>query len=130
MNEQHASRERLRETTDNYLAAIAGGSADAIASLYAPTATLEDPAGSEPVSGHDAIARFYAPIAALQRSTALLDFRASGGTVAVRFRVTVAVPGRTITTTPINVMTVTADGAITSMRAIWSEEDIEIEESA
>lgn len=134
MNETASSpavdRATALDTVKRYLAVIADGTAEDIAALYAPKATLEDPAGSTPVLGRDAIAQFYAPIATLRRSTELLDFRATGGTVAFRFRIIVAVPGRTITTTPIDVLTVTDDGEISSMRAIWSEEDIEIEETA
>lgn len=122
------TREQMRDTVERYLAAVADGTPDQIADLYAPDATVEDPAGSAPHRGRDAIVDFYRPLSILTRRTRLRDFRAAGDTAAFGFEVDVLVPGRRITTAPIDVMTFDSGGRITSMRAIWSNEDMRIED--
>lgn len=119
----------MRDTVERYLAAISDGTPDQIADLYAPDATVEDPAGTAPHEGRDAIVDFYRPLSVLDRRTRLKDFRATGYTAAFRFEVDVLVPGRCITTAPIDVMTFDASGRITSMRAIWSSEDVHIQDT-
>lgn len=126
---QLPTREQMRDAVERYLSAVAGGSPEEIADLYAPDATVEDPIGSEPHRGREAIVDFYRPLSVLDRSTRLQEFRAAGGTAAFRFEVDVVVPGRRITTAPIDVMTFDEAGRITSMRAIWSPEDVQIEET-
>ncbi|MFB7890625.1 nuclear transport factor 2 family protein [Microbacterium sp. NPDC056044] len=123
------TREQMRDAVERYLAAVADGTPEQIADLYAPDASVEDPAGSVPHEGREAIVDFYRPLAILSRSTRLTHFRATGGTAAFGFEVDVHVPGRRITTTPIDVMTFDAEGRITSMRAIWSNEDVRIEDT-
>ena len=118
------ARERMREAVERYLAAVAAGTAEEIAALYTPEGTLEDPAGSQPVRGRAAIADFYRPISGLERRTRLREFRAAGDTAAFGFEVDVVLPGRVITTSPIDVMTFDAEGLIVSMRAVWSDDDV------
>lgn len=121
----HASRETALATVTRYLAAIQDGTPAEIAALYRPDGTLEDPAGSSPVTGHEAIAAFYAPLARTKQETELLTFRHSGPATAFLFTVRTVMPdGTTIEISPIDVMRIDADGLIVSMTALWSSEDV------
>ena len=121
------TREQMRVAVERYLSAVADGTAEQIADLYAPDATVEDPAGSVPLRGRDAIVDFYRPLSDVTRRTRLREFRAAGDTAAFAFEVEVLVPDGRITTAPIDVMTFDIEGRITSMRAIWSNEDMRME---
>lgn len=121
------SHDQMLHFVKRYLRAVADGTAEEIASLYAPEATLEDPVGSAPISGREAIAAFYLPLQGLDRSTTLLECRARAGVAAFSFRVAVAAPGSTVVTSPIDIMTFDTDGQIRSMKAVWSEQDISME---
>ncbi|MCR2799362.1 nuclear transport factor 2 family protein [Microbacterium sp. zg-Y818] len=123
------TRAQMRDVVERYLAAVADGTPDQIADLYAPDATVEDPAGSSPHVGRAAITDFYRPLAVLTRRTHLRDFHAAGDMAVFGFDVDVLVPGRCITTSPVDVMTFDAEGRITSMRAVWSNEDLRIVEN-
>jgi steroid Delta-isomerase len=120
------SRDIALDTVNRYLQAIAGAtSTDEITALYADGATVEDPVGSDPAHGKEAIAAFFSPmIATVRRETELLGFRHSGDSAAFHFRVRTHTPDSVIEIEPIDVMTFTADGLITSVRAFWSPEDV------
>lgn len=47
------------ELVERYVAAYNAADLDAILALYAPDASMEDPAGSEPQRGRDALAALY-----------------------------------------------------------------------
>ncbi|GAB2651568.1 nuclear transport factor 2 family protein [Prescottella soli] len=118
------TQDDIARTINRYLelASVAEG-AD-IAVLYADNATVEDPVGSTPHVGTAAIAAFYDSVRSPNRTIDLITLRVSGETAAFHFRVVTVVDGRTITVEPIDVMTFDDRGRITSMRAIWTTEDI------
>lgn len=117
----------IRERVEKYLAAVAGGITADIVALYAPDATVEDPAGSEVRSGHAAIGEFYGALEGADCDTDLLTLRVAGNTAAFHFRVTTRLPDQTIIIDPIDVMTFDDDARITTMRAVWSPEDMTTE---
>lgn len=109
---------------DAYLAAVSGGSAAAVAALYAPTATVEDPVGTAPHVGSAAIEAFYGGLASMDVSAELVTARIAGLEAAFHFRVTTRAGDRTYVVEPIDVMTFDEAGLITSMRAFWSPSDM------
>ncbi|MBU1802001.1 MAG: nuclear transport factor 2 family protein [Actinobacteria bacterium] len=109
---------------NRYLSLVATGTADDVAALYAEDATLEDPVGSDVLTGREAIRAFYATIASLAKSTLLHTVRASGGEAAFHFRIETDTGAGVATMEPLELMTFSDDGLITSMRAWWSDTDL------
>ena len=60
-----ASTERIREVVEQYVALVGSGTADEIVALYADGATVEDPVGSDVLTGAEAIRGFYAGLEGL-----------------------------------------------------------------
>ena len=109
-----------------YLRALESGDVEAIVSLYAEDATLEDPVGSTPVKGHDAIREFYARAKDWSPRTRLSGpVRVAGRECAFAFAVTVSYEGRRITVHPIDTFRFDAAGRIVQMRAYFGHGDIE-----
>ncbi|MDG4666021.1 nuclear transport factor 2 family protein [Mycobacterium sp. 236(2023)] len=112
----------LQGFVQRYLDTVAGGSAEAVAALYAEDATLEDPVGGGEVHiGRQAIAGFYKVMEGGEIKTELLNFRAGGTEAAFVFAITV---GGAMRIEPIEVMTFNADSQITSMKAYWGPQNI------
>jgi steroid delta-isomerase len=101
-----------------YVAAFAAGDAAAAASLFADTATVEDPFGSAAISGHQAILEFYTR--AMQGGAKLAltgPVRLAGDAAAFAF--TANVPAASIAIDIIDVFRFDADGKVASMQAFW-----------
>lgn len=119
-----ASAEQVRGTVERYLELVATGTADEVVSLFAEDATLEDPVGSEVLTGREAIRAFYATIEPIRAETRLIEMRAVGGSAAFHFEITTYPDGLTVTVAPIEVMTFDDEARITSMRAWWADADM------
>lgn len=128
VDEPMTSTHDIHRRITDYLSAISTGSSAQIAALYADDATLEDPVGSGPTTGRAAIEQFYSALDGADRDAELIAARISGHAAAFSIRVTTRAPEQTIVIEPIDVMTFDDDGAITSMRAYWSPQDIVITE--
>lgn len=122
-----ASNEDIRTTVQRYLDLVAGGTAAEIVALYAPDATLEDPVGSDVLTGNDAIRAFYESFEALKKTTNLVTLRACAGHAAFHFEIVTEAGDMKYRMAPLEVMTFDDDGLITSMRAFWSDEDLVVE---
>lgn len=122
-----ASNERIREVVDEYLRLVASGTAEEIVALYADGATVEDPVGSDVLTGAEALRGFYAGLEGLDQETRLLAVRIAGGEAAFHFEVATRADGMTYTLSPVDVMTFDDDGRITSMRAYWADEDLRVD---
>jgi steroid delta-isomerase len=120
------SAEHVESMVHRYLALVASGTADEIASLYAEDATVEDPVGGGEVHiGRHAIAGFYRNIENIPRETELLALRVCGHEAAFMFAITVgAGEGARMRIEPIDVMLFNADGQIASMKAYWSPANV------
>lgn len=124
MNELSAAD--ITTIVKGYLRALESGDVDAIVSLYAEDATVEDPVGSTPVVGHDAIRAFYAKAQDMYPRTRLNGaVRVSGSECAFAFAVTVTYQGQRITIHPIDTFRFDAAGRITQMRAYFGQGNIE-----
>ncbi len=116
------SEQAMKAAMQAYIDAFNGGSAAAVAALYAEDATVEDPVGSPPKRGRQEILAFYthsiatgakltldAPIRGSHGNAAAMAFSARIGAVTVRV---------------IDVMTFDAAGKFASMRAYFAPGDI------
>jgi steroid delta-isomerase len=121
-----ADRDRILETIQSYVDLVGKGTADEILDLYAKDATVEDPVGTEVRTTHEAIREFYAAIEPLQQESRLVSARVADGQAAFLFELVTRVGDQTYTLAPIDVMTFDDEGRITSMRAFWSNADIEV----
>jgi steroid delta-isomerase len=111
--------EHIRAVFARYCELVSRGDADAIAELYAPDATVEDPVGSEPHRGRAAIRAFYRASAGAVHLELEGRVRVAGnaGAAAMIARPT-ADPALRVET--VDVMTFDDAGLIVSMRAYWS----------
>ena len=121
-----AERDRILETIQSYVDLVGKGTADEILALYAEGATVEDPVGTEVRTTRESIREFYAAIEPLEQESRLVSARVAAGEAAFQFELVTRVGDQTYTLAPIDVMTFDDDGRITSMRAFWSDADMEI----
>jgi steroid delta-isomerase len=121
-----ASAEDIKNTVASYMKAISGKSADAVASLFAEGATVEDPVGTEPKRGVEEIRAFFTAIESMDQTAELLTIRVAGNSAAFHFRVTTEAGDQTYVVEPIDVMTFDDDAKITSTRAYWAQEDMTV----
>jgi steroid Delta-isomerase len=120
------STTEITDTVHRYLDAVASGTAEDIAALYADDATLEDPVGSEPRSGRAAIGEFYGALDGTTRKTQLHTVRVAGDSAAFSFTVTTDTGQQTVEIGVIDVMTFDDRARITSMRAFWGSDDVTV----
>lgn len=121
-----ATPEEKKSAIERYIAFVSAGDVDGVVSLYAEDATLEDPVGSSPVTGHAAIRAFY------ERATKMgiqLEptgpARLAGDEAAFPFRVT-TVGGPKMTIDVIDVFRFDATGKVATMRAYWGKENMKM----
>lgn len=120
------STEDMRAIVARYVACVGAGDTEGIVALYAENATVEDPYGTPAHHGHDGIRSFYGALAGTEMSTELLTARVAGDSAAFQLRVLTKADGKTITISPIDVMTFNGDGKISTMRAYWGGEDLTV----
>ena len=121
-----ADRDQILETIQSYVDLVGKGTADEILDLYADGATVEDPVGSEVRTTRESIREFYAAIEPLEQESRLVSAKVADGQAAFLFELVTRVGDQTYTLAPIDLMTFDDDGRITTMRAFWSNEDMEI----
>lgn len=114
----------MRATVEQYLALVATGTAEEITALYAEGAMLEDPVGADPLVGLEAVLAFYKVIEPIERSTELMFFKAAGDTAVFQFRIVTTFGNMSIQIEPADIMRFDADGKITSMRAVWAQDEM------
>jgi steroid delta-isomerase len=118
------SAEHITETVNRYISLVAKGTADDIADLYAPDATVEDPVGGEVHIGRQAIHGFYSTFQDMDRENELTLLRVAGNEAAFGFRLTVKAPGGGMVIEPIVVMAFNEAGKVAAMKAYWSAENV------
>ena len=119
-----ASREAILKTVEDYVRLVASGTAAEVVGLYAESATVEDPVGTEVRTTRESILEFYGPLESMEQEGRLLHVRVAGNEAAFAFELASKVGDKTYTLAPIDVMTFDDDARITSMRAFWSGEDM------
>jgi steroid delta-isomerase len=119
------AHEEIEKIVRRYLSAAAMGTGEEIADLYSPEATVEDPVGTPAHVGRDQIVEFYQSVRGGEREIELLTLRIAANTAAFHFRVTTRMGNTTVVVEPIDVMTFDDDAQIVSMKAIWSQADLQ-----
>ncbi|MEC0184675.1 nuclear transport factor 2 family protein [Paenibacillus peoriae] len=116
----------MKAVVQKYIDGLNNHDAEALASLYADNARIEDPVGSESiVEGKDAIYNMY-KVAATILEKAELDapIRAShGNSAAMAFTFYLNINGVKSKTRAIDVMTFDESCKIIDMKAYWGSED-------
>jgi len=110
----------VADTVNRYVELLANGSADELAGLYTPDATVEDPVGSGVRQGHDEIRELYSGVEKQDRTVELLSLHVNGDEAAFLARLTVITGEIRTRIDGIDVMTFDDEARITSMRAFWS----------
>ncbi|GAA3995944.1 nuclear transport factor 2 family protein [Comamonas faecalis] len=117
--------ETMQAAVQRYVTALNAGDLDAIVALYAEDATVEDPVGSAPHSGHAAIRAFYARSLAMKLDVTLEGpVRAVANEAAFAFCVRLHWQGRDMAIRPIDVFRFDAAGKVVSMRAIFGPQNM------
>ncbi|MFY9918028.1 MAG: nuclear transport factor 2 family protein [Mycobacterium sp.] len=114
----------VADTVNRYVELLANGSADELAALYTPDATVEDPVGSGVRRGRDEIRDLYSRVEKQDRTVELLSVHVNGNEAAFLARLTVITGDIRTRIDGIDVMTFDDDSLITSMRAFWSAPEI------
>ena len=110
----------VAEAVDRYAQLLGSGSAEQIAALYTPDATVEDPVGNGVRHGHDEIRQLYRRVEKQTRTVELLSVHINGNEAAFLARLTIITGDTQTRIDGIDVMTFDDAGRITSMRAFWS----------
>lgn len=121
--------EQIQQTMARYVELVDAGDIDAIVALYATDAVVEDPVGKPAYVGIAAIARFYREGLGQTDAAASLTgpVRATlNGCGAMAFRVDLNWGGQPCSIQVIDVMEFDAEGKIRSMKAYWSEINLEL----
>lgn len=115
--------EHIRNVFQRYVELVTASDFEAIATLYAEDATVEDPIGSTPHCGRAAIRDFYRESAGRVRLVLEGRVRVAGREAAgAMIAYPTGADGMVVETT--DVMTFDEAGLITSMRAYWSADTI------
>lgn len=123
-----ASDKIMKAAMQEYIDAFNRNDTDGVVALYADDATVEDPVGSAVKSGKSAIADFYkmAMKTGAKLSLAAPIRGSHGNSAAMAFDVTLNMPQGRAVIRVIDVMTFNEAGKFTSMRAYWSQSDMEV----
>ena len=119
------SRDAIRATVENYVKSVASGTVDDVLALYAPGATVEDPVGT-PVRATEAeIREFYGVVEPLAQTGEVITLKIAENNAAFVFRLVTHLGEQDLIMEVVDVMTFDDDARITSMRAFWSQEDMQ-----
>jgi steroid delta-isomerase len=110
---------------EQYIKALSNHDMKAIEDLYSDNATVEDPVGSEPISGKEAIVRFY-EVAFSSGMSARLDgpVRIAANHAVFPFTVELNPGNGEIRIEVIDQFTFNEDNKVIAMKAFWGEENM------
>ncbi|MCZ4578281.1 nuclear transport factor 2 family protein [Gordonia amicalis] len=123
--EQAGLADQIDAAVDAYIELLNSGTAEQIADLYAPDATVEDPIGADIRNTREQLVEFYSVITGMDERTATLKWKKVAGDTAVfEFTLVTKTSGLAFEITPVDIMVFNADGKVSSMRAVWRPEDL------
>ncbi|AZZ80498.1 nuclear transport factor 2 family protein [Gordonia alkanivorans] len=123
--EQADLADKIDAAVDAYVELLNTGTAEQIADLYAPDATVEDPIGADIRNTREQLVEFYSVITGMDERTAALKWKKVAGDTAVfEFTLVTKTSGLAFEITPVDIMVFNADGKVSSMRAVWRPEDL------
>lgn len=120
------TQELGQKIVEAYLAALNQGDLERILNLYAADASVEDPVGTDPIQGREALAEFYQTAVAMvtaARSTG--PVRVAADELVFPFEIESVFEGNKSSIQIIDHFVVNAGGEIQSMRAFWSEANMQ-----
>lgn len=119
------TEEDMKAALQAYIDAFNAKDAEALVSLFAEDAILEDPFGSEPIQGKEAIAAFYRRgVRVVTKMMLVAPIRGShGNAAAMAFDFEMDLRGRKVSARAIDVMEFDEAGKVSRMRAYWGPGD-------
>lgn len=112
--------EHYTKVVDSYLRGLNEKDLQGILSLYAENGTVEDPVGSEILSGMPALIKFYGGAVTLDlKLTRTGSVRIASNEAAFPFELEMEMDGKWMKTEIIDVFRFDEEGKIVSMRAFW-----------
>lgn len=112
--------QHYKDVADSYLKYLNEKNLEGILSLYADSATVEDPVGSKIWSGKEALRKFYSGAVNIDLSlTRTGPVRVAGVEIAFPFQLRMNVEGTPMISDIIDVFRFDEAGKIVSMRAFW-----------
>ncbi|NMO03444.1 SnoaL-like domain-containing protein [Gordonia sp. TBRC 11910] len=125
--EQATLAGKIADTVEQYIERLTAGDAERIVELFADGATVEDPIGTDVRTTREQLIEFYTIIQNLDDRQATLKWKKVAGDTAVfEFTLVTHTAGMAFEITPVDIMVFDADGKITSMRAVWAQEDLKV----
>lgn len=118
----------MKAALQQYLDGFNNKDHDAVISLFADDARIEDPVGGGQIlEGKAAITSFYqSSVASVEKLELAAPIRGShGNAAAIAFMIYVEMEGKKVCIHCIDVMTFNDAGKIVDMKAYWGPEDIE-----
>ncbi len=123
--EQTELSSKIDAAVGAYIDLLTNGTAEQIADLYAPDATVEDPIGADVRNTREQLVEFYSIITGMDEHVATLNWKKIAGDTAVfEFTLVTGTTDMRFEITPIDIMVFDADGKISSMRAVWTPSDL------
>lgn len=108
-----------------YLDGLVAGDLNAVLSLFADDATVEDPVGTEPKVGREALAAFYQMACDFVTAAQLTGTpRVAGNEVAFPFEITTGSGDNASIISIIDAFRFNEAGKIVSMRAWWGDDNV------
>lgn len=108
------------QVADDYIRGLNEKDLEGILSLYADNGSVEDPVGSQVISGMDNLRKFYNGAVNIDLNlTRTGAVRVAGMEAAFPFQLRMEVEGKLMKTDIIDVFRFDKDGKIVSMRAFW-----------
>ncbi len=119
-NDEINKAQHYENVVDSYLRCLNEKDLEGILSLYADTATVEDPVGSNIIKGKAALRKFYGGAVTIDLIlTRTGPVRVAGMEAAFPFQLRMDVNGTPMKTDIIDLFRFNEDGKIVSMRAFW-----------
>jgi steroid delta-isomerase len=117
--------EQAKQACTTYIQALEAGDVEAVLGLFAESATVEDPVGTELKAGKAALRPFYE--VACQSVTAAQftgEPKFAGGELAFPFIITIGSGEGAVTIDIIDIFKFDEAGKVVSMRAFWGPENM------
>ncbi len=116
--------DEMIETVHRYIEAVSAHDVGTIKKLYADSATVEDPVGTDAHVGMEAIVAFYQQSASVEVELELTGpVRCAGNAAVFPFFATTNIGGKKMRIDIIDVFEFNDAGLIQSMRAYWGPEN-------
>lgn len=122
-----ADAETIRATISRYMEAMSSDDRDTWVGCFAPEGTLEDPVGSDVLTGQDALGEFFDNVQGMADGITMRPtgpVRVAAGEAAFPFEIVTTLGDTRMAMPVIDHMTFDDQGRITTMRAFWDMGDM------